>query len=97
MRMLEKSIIKIIENKIPKDLLPDETTEHKLMAILDVWQDMRKSNIEYREKFDGLFKDFEYTLNLLNLAEKELTNKELKQEINKWLDYYRKLSKTGKL
>jgi hypothetical protein len=30
---------------------------------------MRKSNLEYEQRFEKLFKDFEYTLNLLVIAE----------------------------
>jgi hypothetical protein len=85
------ALLKIVEDKIPKDLLPDLTTEEKLLAILNVWQEMRISNDEYIKKFDGLIKDLEFTLNLLNLAEKSLVDSDLKTEINNWLEYYRNL------
>jgi hypothetical protein len=75
------ALLKIVEDKIPKDLLPDLTTEEKLLAILNVWQEMRISNDEYIKKFDGLIKDLEFTLNLLNLAEKSLVDSDLKTEI----------------
>jgi hypothetical protein len=88
---LTKRINSIIEMNIPKDMFPGKTTEEKLLAILSVWQDMRKSNLEYEQRFEKLFKDFEYTLNLLVIAE-PTTSDESKQMINDWLNHWRELS-----
>ena len=88
---LTNNINEIIENNIPNDVLPGKSVEQKLLAILSVWQDMRKSNIEYQERFEKLFKDFEYTLNLLVVAE-PTTSDETKQIINDWLNHWRELS-----
>jgi septal ring factor EnvC (AmiA/AmiB activator) len=51
-----------------------------------------------QKDLDGALKDLEYTLNVLNLAESNLSDEhvELKKTINDWLDYYRNLSKQEK-
>ena len=48
MAISRPALLKIVEDKIPKDLLPDLTTEEKLLAILNVWQDMRILNKKTR-------------------------------------------------
>lgn len=88
---LTKRINSIIENNVPADMFPGKSAEEKLLGILSVWQDMRKANLEYEQRFEKLFKDFEYTLNLLVIAE-PTTNDESKQMINDWLNHWREIS-----
>jgi hypothetical protein len=93
-----ESLIRHIEYKLPKDFLPEKSTGDKVLIILDVWQSMKDKIAEQEKKIEGAIKDLEYTLNLLNVAESNLTDEhaELKKGINDWLDYYRNLSKQEK-
>lgn len=90
--MFSESVIKGIEKKLPQDFLPDHTLEEKVLIVLDVWQGMRQTITDQQDKFDKLIKDFEFTLNLLNLTEPTIENEELKKSVNDWLEYYRKIS-----
>lgn len=98
MTEFHSGLIKRIESKFPEEFLPDHSTGDKILLILDVWNDMRKNQEVQQEKLLGAMKDLEYTLNLLNVAESNLSDEhvELKKGINDWLDYYRNLSKQEK-
>jgi hypothetical protein len=92
-----ESLIRHIEHKLPKEFLPDHTTGEKVLIILDVWQSMRDKIADQDKKLEGAMKDLEFTLNLLNIAETYITdNDTFKQEVNDWLEYYRKISKQEK-
>jgi hypothetical protein len=93
-----ESLIRHIEHKLPADFLPEKSSGDKILIILDVWQSMKDKIAEQETKIEGAVKDLEYTLNLLNVAESNLSDEhaELKKGINHWLDYYRNLSKQEK-
>jgi hypothetical protein len=91
-------VLNLIRGKLPKDTLYGVSDADKVLMILDVWTGMRETITKHQENLDGALKDLEYTLNLLNVAESNLTDEhaELKKGINDWLDYYRNLSKQEK-
>jgi hypothetical protein len=91
--MFNRSLLDVVENKLPEGFLPDHTTEEKVLIILDVWQSMRDKIAKQDKDLIGAMKDLEFTLNLLNTAETYITNDEFKQKVNEWLEYYRNLSK----
>jgi hypothetical protein len=91
--MFNRSLLDVVESKLPEGFLPDHTTEEKVLIILDVWQSMRDKIAKQDEDLIGAMKDLEFTLNLLNTAETYITNDEFKQKVNEWLEYYRNLSK----
>jgi len=89
------SLIRHIKEKLPKDILNDYSDGQKLLILLDNWHNMKNNMAEAQKKLEGAMKDLEYTLNMLNVAESNLSDEhvELKKGINDWLDYYRNLSK----
>ena len=87
------SLIRNIEQKLPKEFLSEHTSGEKVLIILDVWQSMKDKIAKQDEDLIGAMKDLEFTLNLLNTAETYITNDEFKQKVNEWLEYYRNLSK----
>jgi hypothetical protein len=91
-------ILNLIRGKLPKDTLYGVNDADKVLMILDVWTGMRETISKQQKDLDGALKDLEYTLNVLNLAESNLSDEhaELKKTINDWLDYYRNLSKQEK-
>lgn len=90
-------VLNLIRGKL-KDTLYGSSDADKVLMILDVWKDMRQTITELQKERDGSLKDLEYTLNMLNVAESNLTDEhsELKKAINDWLDYYRNISKQEK-
>lgn len=92
--MFNERLIKEIEKKLPPEFLSEYSLPEKILMVLDVWESMKQANEEQRKQILGLIKDLETTLNLLNLAEKELADSDLKNDINKWLEYYRNLAAT---
>ena len=91
------SLIRDIERKLPKEFLSNHTTGEKVLIILDVWQSMKDKIADQDKKLEGAMKDFEFTLNLLNIAETHIIDNDIfKKKVNDWLDYYRNLSKQEK-
>jgi hypothetical protein len=86
---LSSSFAKIIEQRLPKDFLPDHTIDEKVLLIIDAWPGMKDKINEQQEQIVVIMKDLEYALNLLNIAETHTENVELKKIINDMLNFYR--------
>lgn len=86
---INSSFAKVIEQRLPKDFLPDHTTDEKVLMIVDAWPGMRDRINDQQERIVMIMKDLEHALNLLNVAEPHVKDAELKKMINDMLNFYR--------